>query len=87
MSRAVVVVVHWVLGIIFMKSCFFICCVSEGSHTLSKTVVISTGKAAGMLSRFTTKKATCVGCRVPIKGKYNMCSSTLSLYQFRVLDN
>jgi len=47
----------------------FVLCCSEGNHTLSKTVVISTGKAAGKLSRFTTKKATCVGCRVPIKGK------------------
>ena len=30
---------------------------------MSKTVVTSSGKAAGMLSRFTKKKATCIGCR------------------------
>ncbi len=47
---------HYLTPLIFM---FYV----EGDHTLSKTVVTSSGKSSGMLSRFTTKKATCIGCR------------------------
>ena len=40
--------------------------IPEGSHTLSKTVVTSSG-GFGMMARFTKKKSTCIGCRAVLE--------------------
>ena len=47
---------------------------TEGSHTLSKTVVTSSG-GFGMLSKFTKKKSSCIGCRAVLDNDSKLINS------------
>ena len=48
---------------------------AEGSHTLSKTVVTSSG-GFGMLSKFTKKKSSCIGCRAVLDNDGKLIDSS-----------
>jgi len=50
----------------------------EGSHTLSKTVVTSSG-GFGMMAKFTKKKSTCIGCRAVLEKESKLCLYSLDL--------
>ena len=54
---------------------------SEGSHTLSKTVVTSSG-GFGMMAKFTKKKSTCIGCRAVLEREGEPWEVIFELFNF-----
>ena len=53
----------------------------EGSHTLSKTVVTSSG-GFGMMAKFTKKKSTCIGCRAVLEREGEPWEVIFELFNF-----